>query len=179
LQKSGKYHKFYQMEMELDKVRLIEARKVPGLKIRSYNQNEAHKLVKVFNAVFSNTPDPFPPITEKDLKDLPTDRILVAELGGEIAGFLMCGIKRIENEDVGVVGYVGVLEKYRRKGIATHLAIEAGEYFLKNRLKKVVCEVYHLNKSSYKFMEEFGFEQAATIYVPIEETARSLYRVKI
>jgi N-acetylglutamate synthase-like GNAT family acetyltransferase len=166
------------MEMELDKIRLIEARKVPDLVVRGYGEADLHKLVRAFNEVFSKTPDPFPHITEKDLKDLPTDRILVAEIRGEIAGFLMCGIKRIEEEEVGIVGYVGVLEKYRRRGIATHLAIAAGEYFLKNRLKKVICEVYYLNKTSYKFMEEFGFKQAATIYVPAEETMRSLYRVK-
>jgi len=167
------------MEMKLDKIRLIEAKRVPGLTIRNYEKDDARKLVKVFNAVFSDSPDPFPSITEKDLEDLPTDRVLVAELGGEIAGFLMCGIKKIEGEEVGVVGYVGVLEKYRRRGIATHLAIDAGEYFLQNRLRKVICEVYYLNKSSYEFMEEFGFQQVATIYVPIEEITRSLYRVRI
>jgi ribosomal protein S18 acetylase RimI-like enzyme len=176
--KGGKFYKFYQMQMDLERINLIEAKKVPGLIIRSCQRNDMAKLVKIFNEVFSDTNDPFPTIRENDLSSLPSDRILIAELGGEIVGFLMCGIKTIEGEEVGVIGYLGVLEKHRRKGIATSLAIEAGKYFLKNRLRKIIAEVYYLNKDSYRFIEGFGFEQTAVIKVPIEETERSLYRVK-
>ncbi len=175
--KGGRYHKFYQMQMDLERINLIEAKRISGLIIRSCQRNDMAKLVKVFNEVFSDTNDPFPSITENDLNNLPSDRILVAELGGEIVGFLMCGIKTIEGEEVGVIGYLGVLKKHRRKGIATSLAIEVGKYFLKNRLRKVIAEVYYLNKDSYRFIERFGFEQTAVIKVPIGETERSLYRV--
>jgi ribosomal protein S18 acetylase RimI-like enzyme len=177
MSKDGRYYKFYQMKMDLGSINLIEAKRVPGLIIRSCQRHDMRKLAEVFNEVFSNTNDPYPSITENDLDSLPSERILLAELNGEIAGFLMCGIKTIEGEKVGVIGYVGVLEKHRRKGIATSLAIEAGKYFLENRLRKIIAEVYSLNKDSYRFMQGFGFEETAVIKVPIDETERPLYKV--
>lgn len=177
MSKDGRYYKFYQMQMDLESVNLIEAKRIPGLIIRSCQRNDMRKLAKVFNEVFSNTNEPYPSITENDLDSLPSERILLAELDGEIVGFLMCGIKTIEGEKVGVIGYVGVLEKYRRKGIATFLAIEAGKYLLENRLRKIIAEVYSLNKDSYRFMQGFGFEETAVIKVPIDETERPLYKV--
>jgi len=177
--RSNRSHKFYQMEMTLDRIRLIQVKKVPSLTIRNYHASDAKGLVRVFNSVFLGSNDPIPRISEQDLDDLPSDRILLAESEGEIVGFLMCGIKTLEGEVVGVIGYVGVISKWRRKGVATLLAVEAGRYFLKNRLKKVICEVYYLNKNSYKFIESFGFSQTATIYVPVEDVVKSLYRVKL
>jgi GNAT superfamily N-acetyltransferase len=178
MQRTGKYHKFYQMEMDLDRINLIEARRYPGLTTRIFRRNDASALVRAFNAVFSGTSDPFPSITEKDLENLPANRIIIAELGGQIVGFLMCGTREIEGERVGIIGYVGVLKENRRKGIATCLAIEAGKFFLQSRMKKIIAEVYYLNRDSYNFIEGFGFKQVATIRVQIEETVRPLFRVK-
>ncbi|WXG43024.1 MAG: GNAT family N-acetyltransferase [Promethearchaeati archaeon SRVP18_Atabeyarchaeia-1] len=175
---NSKYYKFYQMQMDLKKINLIEAKKVPGLIIRNYGPSDSGQLVKVFNLVFSGTNDPFPIITESDLGDLPSDRIIIAEIRNLVVGFLMCGIKNIEGKMVGVIGYLGVLKEHRRKGIATSLAVEAGKYFLQNRLTKIIAEVFYLSKDSYKFIEGFGFEQTATIRVPGEEIERSLFRVK-
>jgi ribosomal protein S18 acetylase RimI-like enzyme len=178
MNRSDKSYKFYQMEMDLDKINLIESRKLASLIIRSYNPREARELVAVFNAVFSKTGDPIPTLTEKDLENLPSNRVIIAELGGQIVGFIMCGIRNIENKEVGVIGYLGVKKEFRRKGIATSLAIEAGRFFVQNRLKKVIAEVYYLNKDSYEFIKGFGFRQTATIRVPVKETERSLSRVK-
>ena len=172
-----RFYKFYQMQIDLGSINLIEARSEPNLVIRNCKRNEMRKLATVFNDVFSGTTDPYPPINENDLLSLPSERILIAELDGNIVGFLMCGIKTIENQKVGVIGYVGVLRGYRRKGIATSLAIEAGRFFLENRLTKVIAEVYFLNKDSYRFMRGFGFEETAIIKVPIHETKRPLYKV--
>jgi ribosomal protein S18 acetylase RimI-like enzyme len=171
------YYKFYQMQIDLGHINLIEAKKVSSLTIRSCRQEELRTLARVFNEVFSDTKDPYASITEEDLRNLPSERILIAESAGEIVGFLMCGIKTIEGEEVGVIGYLGVLNKYRRKGIGTSLAIEAGRYFLENKLRKVIAEVYFLNKESYKFMQGFGFQEAAVIKVPIHETRKPLYKV--
>jgi ribosomal protein S18 acetylase RimI-like enzyme len=170
-------YKFYQMQIDLGNVNLIEARKVPSLTIRNCKHDDMETLARVFNEVFSDTADPYASVTEDDLGNLPSERILIAESDGEIVGFLMCGIKAIEGEEVGVIGYLGVLKRYRRKGIATALAIEAGRYFLENRLRKVIAEVYFLNKESYKFMQGFGFKETAVIKVPIQETRRPLYKV--
>ena len=178
MQGSGKYFKFYQMEMHLDKINLLEAKRNPHLTIRAYQKSDAKQLVEVFNSVFSKTSDPIPSITDKDLDNLPSDRMLIAELDDQIVGFLMCGIKNIENEAVGVIGYLGVLMGYRRKGIATALAVEAGKYFLQNRLRKVIAEVYYLNKESYRFIKGFGFDQIATIKVPEEEIGEALSKVR-
>jgi ribosomal protein S18 acetylase RimI-like enzyme len=172
-----RFYKFYQMQIDLGSINLIEARKEPHLMIRSCKRDELRELAKVFNKVFSDTTDPYPSIGEDDLLSLPTERILIAELDGKIVGFLMCGIRTIENEKVGVIGYIGVLGEYRRKGIATSLAVEAGRYFLENRLKRVIAEVYFLNKGSYRFMQGFGFQESAVIKVPIDETKRPLYKV--
>jgi len=172
-----RYYKFYQMQIDLGNINLIEARKVSGLTVRSCRHDDLDTVAKVFNEVFSDTTDPYGSVTVDDLANLPSERILIAESGGEIIGFLMCGIKTIEGENVGVIGYLGVLKKYRRKGIGTSLAIEAGRYFLDNRLTKVVAEVYFLNKVSYNFMQGFGFKETAVIKVPIYETQRPLYKV--
>jgi ribosomal protein S18 acetylase RimI-like enzyme len=172
-----RYYKFYQMQINLERINLIEAKRIPNLIIRSCKSVDMRKLARVFNEVFSDTNDPYPSITENDLGSLPSERILLAELNREIVGFLMCGIKTIESEKVGVIGYLGVLKQHRRKGIATSLAIEAGRYFLENRLRKIVAEVYFLNKDSYRFMQGFGFEETAVIKVPIDETQRPLYKV--
>ena len=107
------------MQIDIGSVNLIEARRTPGLTIRGCRRSDMRELVRVFNEVFSDTADPYPSITEDDLCSLPSDRILLAESEGEIVGFLMCGIKTIEGEKVGVIGYVGVLKNYRRKGIGT------------------------------------------------------------
>lgn len=49
---NSKYYKFYQMQMDLKKINLIEAKKVPGLIIRNYGPSDSGQLVKVFNLVF-------------------------------------------------------------------------------------------------------------------------------
>lgn len=165
------------MQIDFGSINLIEARRIPGLIIRSCRRDDKKELARVFNEVFSNTTDPYPSITKDDLDCLPSERILIAESAGEIVGFLMCGIKTIEGERVGVIGYLGVLKKYRQKGIGTSLAIEAGRYFLENKLRKIIAEVYFLNKDSYRFMLGFGFKQTSVIKVPIDETQRPLYKV--
>jgi ribosomal protein S18 acetylase RimI-like enzyme len=177
MSESGRYYKFYQMQIDLESINLIEARRTRGLRIRSCKRDDMEELAIVFNEVFSDTNDPYPQITQNDIESLPSERILLAELDEKMVGFLMCGIKIIEDEKVGVIGYLGVLKQYRRKGIATSLAIEAGKYFLENRLKKIIAEVYFLNKNSYRFMKGFGFEETAVIKVPIDETQRPLYKI--
>ena len=106
-----------------------------------------------------------------DLYERFPETFIVAELYGEIAGYIMC---RIETglPDFGLLGIarrghvisVAVLPQYQRKGIGQALLEEAMTRMKTYKAKECYLEVRVSNTSAISLYEKLGFETAKTAH---------------
>lgn len=104
------------------------------------------------------------------------DSLMVAELGGKIAGFVTCFVlnKPIEKvghrEETGFISAMGVAPEFRGKGVGSRL-LDAAEAFFRKRGRKIICVAPYtpnyfvpgVDKERYadgvKFLQEHGFAE--------------------
>jgi len=106
-----------------------------------------------------------------DLYERFPETFIVAELYGEIAGYIMC---RIETglPDFGLLGItrrghvisVAVLPQYQRKGIGQALLEEAMTRMKTYKAKECYLEVRISNTPAISLYEKLGFETAKTAH---------------
>lgn len=172
-------HKFIVMKMRWDqalqvikKIEEYEATDTTqkNVKIREFNPNtDTQKFIRCYNRAFITAPDPYRSLTLSDVQHFKPESTFIAELYGRIVGFIFLVIEPIKQGNQignqGVIAGIGVDPRYRRKRIAFLLAARAANYFAKNNVMELVCEVYHENKISYNFIRSFGFTETGTIYL--------------
>jgi len=173
-------HKFIVMKMSWDQalqvIKKIEEYETTdttqkNVKIREFNPNtDTQKFIRCYNRAFITAPDPYRPLTIGDVQHFKPESTFIAELYGRIVGFIFLVIepmikqgKQIGNQ--GVIAGIGIDPRYRRKHIAFLLAARSATYFAKNNVMELVCEVYHENKISYKFIRSFGFTETGITYL--------------
>lgn len=96
--------------------------------------------------------------------DALTDRyscLLVAEMRGRIAGYILGGTQPIspvfDGGRVGIIHDLIVTENDRRKGLGGRLAREIFQWFRDRKATRVEITVLHQNESAAKFWEAGGF----------------------
>jgi ribosomal protein S18 acetylase RimI-like enzyme len=82
------------------------------------------------------------------------DRVLVAEEGSELCGYLTCHLK---SDGGGQIGLLGVSEKVRGKGIGTELLCSAMEWFARKGTKNVNVVTQGRNVPAQRFYQRRGF----------------------
>ncbi len=122
---------------------------------------DADRVTWLHNRSFMTSGTPFramtPDLFLKLLED-PKCFILIARLYGADAGFIIVDIDG-ENDEFGLISGLGIIPRFQRKGLATALAYEAWNRFLKENVEELRCEVYVTNISSLSFVMSLGFEE--------------------
>ncbi|MBD3227701.1 MAG: GNAT family N-acetyltransferase [Candidatus Lokiarchaeota archaeon] len=186
-------YKYYKMILDFTKKREIPEIKHPGIEIRKYNkEKDFSEFVNLYNYVNMQTVDPhLPTYTESEFKMIPNDMVFLAEIDDKLVGYIICFIrddiadkefgqyvdKELANyvskkERLGVLGEIGVLKEYRRKGVATALALRVGKYFKKQNVDKIYAEVYAENVNAIKFIKSFGFKKIGMVVVSKDEVRK-------
>lgn len=140
------------------------------IKIKQLEKSQIEEFVDVYNRCFMASPDPFCPLTMEQAAQLDNEGIFVAELWGNIAGFIACFVEKKTDSIYGEITGIGVLPARRRKGVATALIQQATEYFLAAGIEEVYCEVYEENAPSQMLIMAYGFSEVGRRSIPIEST---------
>jgi ribosomal protein S18 acetylase RimI-like enzyme len=137
--------------------------------VRRLKSDDIDAFVDLYNRCFLASPDPFCPLTLEDARKLETEGIFVAELWGNLSGFIACFVENRDDSDYGEITGIGVLPQRRRKGIATALIQRAVEYFIDAGVDEVYCEVFTENIPSKMLIMAYGFSEVGRREIPTED----------
>lgn len=140
------------------------------VRIKQLEKEQIEEFVEVYNRCFVTSPDPFCLLTVEQVEQLDNEGIFVAELWGDIAGFIACFVEKEPDSIYGEITGIGVLPASRRKGVATALIQKATEYFLASGVEEVYCEVYEENTPSQMLIMAYGFREVGRRDIPIESS---------
>jgi ribosomal protein S18 acetylase RimI-like enzyme len=92
--------------------------------------------------------------------DLKTQKIWLAEMNKKIVGFiwLIESVEQFTGKPYGFIMDIGVIEKYRKKGIGRKLLAFAEEYCRQKGFKCIKLMVNSRNKSALDFYRKHKFE---------------------
>ena len=82
---------------------------------------------------------------------------LIAELNGKPVGFVTGALEKYEGEVVGHIYSVDVLEKYRRRGVASRLIEELEKAFAQEGVRTCYLEVKVDNIAARSLYEKLGY----------------------
>ena len=104
------------------------------------------------------------------LKDFP-GTFLIAETGGEIAGYIMCRMeyglsmtKRFGLAKKGHIISVAVLQPHRGRGVGTRLIHDALEQIKRENGKECYLEVRITNEGAIELYKRLGFKVSNTLH---------------
>lgn len=129
--------------------------------IREADQNDLDSIVSLYNKAWLTSQTPFRPLDKESLEKVfedPDTVILIAKVYGMDAGFVILDFEG-KNKDIGIIAGLGVLPRFQRKGLGTVLGMATWNYFKKEGVKELRCEVYKDNNVSYSFLKWIGFEE--------------------
>ncbi len=147
-----------------DKLKEKVERNILHAKIREATEADLESVMYVYNRSWMTSHEPYSPIDSDSLKkifDYPETVILVARVYGTDGGFVILDYEG-ENMEHGIIAGLGVIPRYQRKGLGTVVGMAAWDFFKKNNVKELRCEVYKDNKVSYDFIKSLGFEEYGT-----------------
>ncbi|OYT53525.1 MAG: hypothetical protein B6U76_08410 [Desulfurococcales archaeon ex4484_217_2] len=121
--------------------------------IEELKNSELKEFRELVKEVFNNYD------TTYVLKALGHVRTYVAKYTGKIVGFAETYMTRINNTKAGVIYYIGVHPKFRKKGVGKALVNYAIDYFRKHGAKIVLASTRTWNIEARKFFKNLGFEE--------------------
>lgn len=169
IRREGEGYTYVVMELDknlffnrIDEIRdRVSKRLGENVRIVDLSEENAGDFVEVYNRAILASPEPFRPITVEEALRLPRPGSFIAYYFGRPAGFLVCHIEG----DSGIIAGIGVDPRFRRRGIASALALKATEFLMKMSVKRVLCDVYINNSDSILFVSQFGFKPTREKYV--------------
>ena len=130
-------------------------------KIREATIEDLETVRYIHNRAWLTSNTPFSPITLEGIRDvfkISSTKIFIARVYGQDAGFLITDLEG-ENDEIGVIAGLGILPRFQRRYLGTILGMHSWEYFKKQKIKELKCEVYVDNMASYKLIKGLGFEE--------------------
>lgn len=160
---------YIQMRLSVDKItkefedslREKIEHNVVHAKIREASEEDIEHIMKVYDLAWHSSPMPIRDVGKATFLKIfkePTSKFLIASIDSQDAGFILIDLEGRNNE-IGLIGGLGVLPKFQHKGVGTVLAIAAWDYFKKKGAKELRCEVYKDNLIPYSFIKSLGFEE--------------------
>lgn len=127
--------------------------------------DSVHRLLRIIADLHRNgRPDMFPNLKSKYTPDEVRERltrensgVFVAELNGEVAGYIFCDIIK---EGSGLTLYIDDLcvdPSARHCGIGRKLLDKAGAYAKENNCAFLMLNVWEFNSNAVEFYEKYGF----------------------
>ena len=136
------------------------------LKIRPFRKGfDEEVFVSIFNAAFGDYDDIRSMTLEemKKLEESPSftaDGMFIAEWNGETAGMINAHIDKLRKEEKGFVQWLGILPKFRGKGIARKLVEKALENLKQRGMKLAETWAQTDREGCVHIFESFGFKVA-------------------
>jgi [ribosomal protein S18]-alanine N-acetyltransferase len=87
-------------------------------------------------------------------------RVVIAEEGERLAGFVILHVERSEVERVGYIVTLDVGEEHRHKGIARALMLDAERQAIATGCSMMALHVFTGNAAAIGFYEKAGFERS-------------------
>jgi len=143
----------------------------PLLKSWVATEADIPRLVDLYNASFFQCPDPYRPVTEADMRAIfEKSTIIMGSMYGMDAAFIVNKIETSvtetgKEEHVGVICGIAVHPRFRQKGLATAIGLDAYEFFKTQKIDYLQCEVYEKNDPSMSFITWVGFRPAGQLVV--------------
>lgn len=135
------------------------------LKIRPFKKGfDEEVFISIFNAAFGDYDDIRSMTLEemKKMEEAPSfnaDGMFIAEWNGETAGMINAYIDKLREEEKGFIQWLGVLPKFRGKGIAKKLVEKALESLKQRGMKVAETWAQTDRKGCVHIFESFGFKQ--------------------
>lgn len=135
------------------------------LKIRPFIKGfDEEAFVSIFNAAFGDYDDIRAMTLEemKKMEESPSfnaDGMLIAEWNGETAGMINAYIDKLRPEEKGFIQWLGVLPKFRGRGIARKLVGKALESLKQRGMKVAETWAQTDREACVHIFESFGFKQ--------------------
>jgi GNAT superfamily N-acetyltransferase len=113
---------------------------------------------------------------DSEWRSSPTSLALVAEVDGEVAGYLEASLQQPMQtarwqgqRDLGrtrlLINYVGTADKHKRRGAGTRLVAAAEEWGRSHGAEVAVCDTYINSPLSVPFWEDrMGYERQSIIF---------------
>lgn len=160
---------YIQMRLDVNKITPVFVQKIKekvekkilNAKIRKASEDDLEIVMNIHNKAWMTANEPFRPIDFISLKKIfeyPKTAILIANVYGTDGGFIILDLEG-DNNEIGIIAGLGVLPRFQRKGLGTILSVAAWNYFQKNKVLHLKCEVYKDNKASLEFIQSLEFEQ--------------------
>lgn len=147
-------------------------------KFRTAEEKDIPGLCDLYNLAFFQCPDPYRPVTLDDIGIiLEKSTILIATIYGIDAAFIVMKLETKENdtgttEHSGVICGIAVHPRFRQRGMATAVGLQAWESFYKlKELDYLECEVYEKNEPSLAFISWLGFRPVGELIVKAPSAA--------
>jgi len=138
---------------------------IEGLKIRKFVQGRDERLwLEIWNEAFKDYEDAdFRPQTMKDMEireknpNFDPQGMFIAEMGAKPVGIVNAFVDKKREEKKGFVHDLGVLPKFRRKGIGRELVNKALRSFEERGMETAEAEWVRRGKPACKLFESMGF----------------------
>ena len=138
---------------------------IEGLKIRNFIKGEDEKVwLRVWNEAFEDYEgDDFRPLTMKDVEireknpNFDPQGMFIAEMGAKPVGIVSAFVDKKREEKKGFIHNLGVLPKFRRKGIGRKLVNKAFQSLKERGMETAEAEWVRGYKPACKLFESMGF----------------------
>jgi len=145
------------------------------LKIRPFRKGfDEEAYVRIYNAAFGDYDD-IRSMTFEEMEKMKkspsfsSEGMLIAEWNGETAGMVSAYVDRFREEKKGFVQNLGVLPKFRRRGIATKLLETALESLRKRGMEVAEIWAQTDREGCMHLFEKFGFKQTRITSIMIRK----------
>jgi mycothiol synthase len=142
------------------------SRKRTLLKIRPFKKGfDEEAYVSIFNAAFGDYDD-IRSITSEETKKVEespsfeADGMFIAEWNGKTAGMVNAYVDKLREEQKGFIQWLGILPRFRRKGIARKLVEKAIESLKQRGMKTAETWAQSDRAGCVHLFESFEFRQA-------------------
>jgi ribosomal protein S18 acetylase RimI-like enzyme len=142
----------------------VDTHKISELDIREAEKGDIAIINDIYNKSWKESHLPMKKVTEElfiEIYEDPDTRFLIAMFNEVPVGFILMEFSKTDKE-IGLISGLAILPEYQNRGFGKYLAHATWNYFKKQNIKELRCEVYKENQHALKFIKALGFEEYGT-----------------
>lgn len=139
----------------------VDTHKINKLNIRKATKDDITIINDIYNKSWKESHLPMKEVTEELFTEIYEDsdtRFLIATFDGNPVGFILMEFSKTDKE-IGLISGLAILPEYQNRGFGKYLALATWNFFKKQDIKELRCEVYQENERALKFIKSLGFEE--------------------
>ena len=127
-----------------------------GVVLRGYRDGDLDAMFRLDEVCFE-APFRFSRSAMRRFAETRRARVVIAESGGELAGFCIVHVEMVELESVGYVVTLDVASMHRRNGVATRLMEQSEVEAHEAGCSSMALHVFTGNEAAIRFYERMGY----------------------